>query len=295
MIVADARKNKGDRTLEQWVQEESAMVAQAILHRLPPAVRQAMTTLEAIETGAQALMQSIGRHITEALMVSPVPASLGVCRDCGQSLRQVDAQRSRMITGIFGDYQWSRPYGVCPQGHGSAAPQDQVLQWGPGQVSPKLAAILARIAVDVPFDPVPDVLAHTLGLGIDGEMVRRVTEKIGSWAESQEQEAIQAAQGGTTPVPPAPGPSALLIALDGAMVNTERERDHHRGWHEGKVGVCARFEPTPLPSSDVPNNVQSAYAPADYCIGFEQQAEFFPRLYAHALNSFSAPKNFQFY
>ena len=31
------------------------MVAQAILHRLPPAVRQAMTTLEAIETGAQAI------------------------------------------------------------------------------------------------------------------------------------------------------------------------------------------------------------------------------------------------
>ncbi|MCL5972214.1 MAG: hypothetical protein M1499_06605 [Firmicutes bacterium] len=34
MIVADARKNKGDRTLEQWVQEESAMVAQALMQSI---------------------------------------------------------------------------------------------------------------------------------------------------------------------------------------------------------------------------------------------------------------------
>jgi len=287
IIIADGQyEGKENRTITEWVQEESAGVVQEILQRLSPAVRQAMTTLEAIETGTQTLTQSIGRQITKALMVSPISESWGVCRECGRPLRLVDAHRPRSITGIFGDYQWTRPYAVCPQGHGSEAPQDRVLQLGPGQVSPKLAAVLARIAIDVPFDQVPDMLAHTLGVVIDGEMVRRVTAKIGSWAESQEQTAIQAAQRGYTPVPSAPGPSALLISLDGAMVNTKRPRDNHRGWHEGKVGVCARFEPTPPAlSSETSDDPKPAYGPAEYCIGFERQAEFLPRLYVHALQA----------
>jgi len=149
-----------------------------------------MTTLETIETSTQALMQRMGRHITEALMEAPLSESSGVCRECASPLRRVDGRRARAILGIFGDYDWARPYLVCPQGHGSEAPQDRVLKLGPGQVSPKLAAILARIAIDVPFDQVPDIVAQTLGLAIDGEMVRRVTENIGSWAESQEQMTI---------------------------------------------------------------------------------------------------------
>jgi hypothetical protein len=173
---------------------------------------------------------------------------------------------------------------VCPQGHGSEAPQDRVLKLGPGQVSPKLAAIIARIAIDVPFDQVPDIVEQTLGLVIDGEMVRRVTEKIGSWAESQEQMMIQEAQARHAAVPSAPGPSTLLMAVDGAMVNTKRARDGHRGWHEGKVGVCARFEPTPHPlSTEETDEANPSYRSVDYCVGFEPQAKFLARLYAHAL------------
>ena len=211
-------------------------------------------------------------------MAAPVSAPLGVCRDCEQPLRRVDAHRPRSITGIFGDYPWTRPYAVCPHGHGSAAPQDQVLQLGPGQVSPKLAAMLARMAIDVPFDQVPDILAHTLGLALDGAMVRRVTEKVGSWAERQEQQAIQAAQAGDVMAPPVPGPRTLLLSVDGAMVKTQRARDNHRGWHEGKVGVCARFEPTPPSMGPDTDEAQPAYGRAEYCIGFEPQADFLPPL-----------------
>lgn len=129
MIIADGpRKDKGDRALEQWVQEESVRVAQEIVQRLSPAVRQAMMTLDAMESGTQALMQRTGRHITEALMADPVVESSGVCRACASPLRQVDRQRARGIIGIFGDYDWARPYLVCPHGHGSEAPQDRVLK-----------------------------------------------------------------------------------------------------------------------------------------------------------------------
>ncbi len=287
MIIADvSHVDKGDRTLEQWVQDESVVVAMEILRRIPPAVRQAMTTLDAIETGTQSLMRRIGRHITEALMEAPAPESSGVCRECASPLRQVDSRRARSTTGIFGDYYWERPYMVCPQGHGSEAAHDRMLKLGPGQVSPKQAAILARIAIDVSFDQVPDMLEQTLGLVIDGEMVRRVTEKIGSWAESQEPMTIQEAQSGHAAVPSVLGPSTFLIALDGAMVNTKRARDGHRGWHEGKVGVCARFEPTPHPlSTEEKDGTKPSYGSVDYCMGFEPHADFLARLYAHALQA----------
>jgi len=283
MIVANgADKCKADVAIEEWVHEEGPTIVANILERMPPAVRQAMTTLDAMESGTQALMMAIGRTMTETLMALPEPMLVGVCRECGRKLRQVDTDRPLTILGIFGTYAWARPYGVCPQGHGSAAPQDQVLKLGPGRASPRLAAIVARLAIEMPFDQVPDVIAQTLGLVVDGDMVRRVAEQIGSWAETQEQQAIQSAEQGH-PVPPVPGPSTLLVSLDGAMVHTQRARDGHQGWHEGKVGVCARFEPKPPSPCVTQEENRPSYAGTDYCVGFEPQADFLPRLYAHAL------------
>ena len=283
MIVANrADKCKIDRAMKEWVHQEAPTIVADILERMPPAVRQAMTTLDAMESGTHALVMAIGRTITETLIALPEPPPLGVCRECGHKLRQVDADRPLTILGIFGTYDWARPYGVCPQGHGSAAPQDQVFKRGPGHASPRLAGILGRLGIELPFDQVPDVLEQTLGLVVDGDMVRRVAEQIGSWAETQEQQAIQAADQGS-PVSSAPGPSTLLVSLDGAMVHTKRTRDGHRGWHEAKVGVCARFEPKAPSPSAVPDDHRPSYAGTDYCVGFEPQANFLPRLYAHAL------------
>lgn len=283
MIVAESHCNdKNYRAIMEWAQTEGAQIAEEVVRRLPPAVRQAMTSLDEIETGIHVLTQLIGRHVTEVLGTATGPTSLGVCRECGHALRLVDARRALTITGIFGDYHWARPYGVCPQGHGSEAPQDRVLMLGPGRLSPKLAAMVSRLAIEVPFDQVPDVLAQTMGLIVDGELVRRVTEQIGSWAESQEQIAMQAVQQGAA-VPTAPGPSTLLISLDGAMVHTKRARDGHQGWHEGKVGVCARFEPTDDVVAD--GDGPPKYDAAEFCIGFESQAEFLPRLYWHAVQA----------
>jgi hypothetical protein len=85
---------------------------------------------------------------------------------------------------------------MCPQGHESEDSQDRVWQLGPGQASLTLAAILAWLAVDFPFDHVPEALEQTLGLAEDGEMVRRITAHSRPWAESQEPAAIHAARGG---------------------------------------------------------------------------------------------------
>ena len=95
IIEDDSLKDKGNRALEQWVHEESVLVATELLHRLSPAVRQAMTTLDAIETGTQSLMRRIGRHITEVLMEfrsqSPPACVENVHPPCGRSMRAVPA------------------------------------------------------------------------------------------------------------------------------------------------------------------------------------------------------------
>jgi hypothetical protein len=85
-------------------------------------------------------------------------------------------------------------------------------------------------------------------------------------------------------VPAAPGPSTLLIAMDGAMVHTTRARDGYRGWQEAKAGVCARFESIPLAAAPKePDEAKSVYQSVDYGVGFEPQADFLPGVYAHAL------------
>ena len=71
-----------------------------------------------------------------------------------------------------------------------------------------------------------------------------------------------------------------------ALVHTTRARDGHRGWHEAKVGVCARFEPTPVATApEEPGKRKPVYQSVDYCVGFEPQADFLPRMYAHALQA----------
>lgn len=286
MIIAESssENSNGVAVLAEWVRTEGLGVALDLFHRMPPAVRQAMPTLSDMESGIQRLTQVIGQQIVTTLMASPNGPGLGHCGECGQALRLVDARRPRQIFGIFGPYPFARPYAVCPQGHGSDAPNDRTLMLGPGSLSPTLAAIVARLAIEVPFDQVPDIIAETLGLPVEGELVRRATEQVGTWAETQEQQAIK----GTpedTPIPSAPGPSALLISLDGAMVHTQRTTDGHQGWHEGKVGICARFEPRITPESTSTDEARPDYGPAEYCIGFEPRAAFMPRLYWHAVQA----------
>ena len=222
----------------------------------------------------------------ERLMAPPPDADAGVCPQCGQSRRLVDARRPRTLLGMFGLYHLTRPYGVCPAGHGGGAAHDRTLMLGPGSMSPKLAALVARLAIEIPFDQVPDVLAETLTLSVDGERVRRVTEQVGTWAEGQEQQAIRRlSEDAPAPTAPGSGPSTLLISVDGAMVHTVRTQDSHRGWHEGKVGVCARFEPRSTPENASVDEAQPAYNAPEFCIGFEPHAAFVPRLHGHAVQA----------
>ncbi|PSR30628.1 MAG: hypothetical protein C7B46_17770 [Sulfobacillus benefaciens] len=52
MIVAESNcDGKNYRAIMEWAQTEGPRIAEEVVQRLPPAVRQAMTSLDEIETG----------------------------------------------------------------------------------------------------------------------------------------------------------------------------------------------------------------------------------------------------
>ena len=276
------RKPEMSPVVRQWINTIVPQIVGHVMDHLPAAVRETLTSLEAIESGIQCLTRCIGQQVTETWMTEQPRVPLGTCRECGTPLRAV-GNRERLILGVFGDYRVDRVYGVCPQGHGSDVPQDRVWGLGPGQTSPLLSRMLTRLAIEMPFDQVPEVVEEMLGRTIDGERVRRTAEAIGTWAEAQEQQTMDALMTGDVAVPVVPGPSTLVIALDGAMVHTDQ--DGEVGWHEGKVGVCARFEPVVDPRLRDANDRPTRFGlvPSDFCIGFESREAFLPRLYTHAV------------
>ncbi len=74
----------------ECAEELVAEIVPWILEHVPPAVRQAMTTLRDIEVGRQQFVQVLGPHLTQAsLAIDPAPP-LGTCPICGDRLQVVD-------------------------------------------------------------------------------------------------------------------------------------------------------------------------------------------------------------
>ena len=280
MIWQSAEEIKNFRPVMAWMRGQGGEMVQQLLDNMPPAVRQALSgTLDTMERGVQGMTAMIGQTVVQALLDSTPDSSPGHCGVCDSPLRLVDGQRARLQVGIFGPYALRRAYYVCPHGHGSDVPLDRRLGLGPYQASPALSQIITRLAVEMPFDQVADTLRTVTGHIVDGEWVRRIAETIGDQAEGQEAAACKAAASEQSPTRQ-PGPSALVIATDGAMVYTTRNEE--RGWHEAKIGICARGEPVTSASTSVPEESRWEARTTDYCVGFEPRTAFWTRLYAHA-------------
>ena len=279
MVCESAGAVKTFQPLMAWIDEVSQSVATGLMDQMTPAVRQALMTLEAMEAGVQAVMTAIGQAVVQRLIEATPVRAIGRCGECGSRLRLVDARRPRIQTGIFGDYTIARAYYVCPAGHGTEVPLDRQLRLGSHQATPLLSRLITRYAIEVPFDQVADLLAETTGRSLDGEVIRRIVEDVGTYAEQLEQAAIASAAD-TVRLPAVPGGSTLIVAVDGAMVNTRRAGE--QGWHEAKVGVCVRGEPQIACATDTGEPVWQSQT-TDYCAGFEDREQFWPRVYAHAL------------
>jgi hypothetical protein len=96
-------------------------------------------------------------------------------------------------------------------------PLDERLALGAEPWSPFVHASVVRLGTWLPFEQVPEGLAHFTRVAVDSDTARRLTEAAGAALVQVETAAVERLEG--APPPPAPaGPAVLQLSVDGAMV-----------------------------------------------------------------------------
>ncbi len=218
------------------------------------------------------LIERVARGHAQGL---PRPAR---CAACGGALKR--RERPRPLVGLVGDYTLRRAYYWCAAYKRGAPPLDAALGLGPGDVSPGLARVVARAAVDATFTPAAEQVREALGATLSDETTRRLAERIGVAAEARTQAAIVHAQQGQPvwaedEVQCADDTTILAVEVDRALVHQEA------GWHEMKVTTLAPLGPD-LRTDPVSGRTALAWGPASYGVGTEEAEAFWWRVYVEA-------------
>jgi hypothetical protein len=144
--------------------------------------------------------------------------------------------------------------------------------WGldSGALTPGLARVVCRDGLEAPFGQGASLVAEQLGVAVDADLVRRVTERLGTLAD-----ADQAARS----VWPAPVeqavPATLAVELDGGLVHLRA------AWHALKVGRVAPLGPKMVDDA-ASGDRHLARGPSCSCAGLEGTDHFWPRLVREA-------------
>ena len=193
MIRASQELSQERRTSwSEWVAVMRENMGKWWQDTMPVCIRQEVHSLEAIEELVQELLQHCGQTLVTHWVTAQAQHSTGpapTCSQCGTPMRYV-SHRPLHKLGWFGEYAWTRSYWMCSVGHGGKAPADETLGLGPEHLTPTLARLVTEYAVNAPFDQVPEMVESALNLRMDGETVRRITERVGQQAELQEQSQI---------------------------------------------------------------------------------------------------------
>lgn len=175
------------------------MVVRTALEETVPTLLDA--DLAAIEQRVQQMSRRLWGQLVELVLVQrarQAPRPLR-CAECGAALCR--RERERHLQGLVGDYTVRRPWYWCAGCGQSQAPLDEDVGLGPGVLSPGLARVVARAALEVPFAPAVDQVQEMLGVAVSREVARRTTEDAGAVAEAQVQAAIGRAQRRSTGTP----------------------------------------------------------------------------------------------
>jgi len=260
------------------IQEMQAVMGEALETVVPELLTADLATLEQ-------RVQQVGRVILGGLIERvaaahaqglPRPAR---CPACKGALKR--RERPRPLVGLVGDYTLHRAYYWCATCKQGAAPLDEALGLGPGDVSPGLTRVVARAAVDATFTPAVEQVQEALGATLSDETARRLAERIGAAAEAQTQAAIARARQGqpvwtAAEVQRADDTTILVVEVDGVLVHQEA------GWHEMKVGTLAPLGPG-LHSDPTHGRATLAWGSASYGVGGEDAEAFWWRVYVEAL------------
>jgi len=199
--------------------------------------------------GMEQRLRQVGRAVFGAVVervaaLREATEERGACPACGGPLQSVDQARRRTLQGLVGDYTLYRGYyqcGACKHGH---APLDARLGLGTGSLSPGLLRVVCRAGIEGGFVDAGDRVVASVGVTIDDEVRRCLTEGIGAVAEAEVQAAMaRVAQGqpawadADAAVTTAPESGVRAVEVDGMCVHRDDD------WHEMKVVTVAPLGP----------------------------------------------------
>ena len=229
----------------------------------------------AVEQKAQRLAREAMGMAMERTTAEPEDTRPVLCPRCQRGMRLV-GRRPREVVGVVGEWTVVRRYWHCaPCGLG-LSPWDETLGLGVGRLSPRLQRAICREAVDLPFSGAAENVWDLLGVEVDAEEVRRVSEGIGQVAESEEKARVAAIVEGRALEPGKALADTLLVEADGCMENVDG------AWHEVKAGLVAPLSEQ-LEMDERSGRLRRRALGAHYVAGVREAPEaFFARLYAKA-------------
>ncbi len=239
--------------------------------------------LGSLEVRVQRLLRRVGGRLVSVLAawaVGEAAAATPACVRCGQPMRRV-GRRSRQLVGLVGDVRLERTYYHCAACGVGGAPADALWGLDSGMLTPGLARVAARAGLEAPFGQAASLVAEHLGVQVEEEVVRRVTEQLGRLADA-DQAAMPAAgpspRQGVPAALPQPAVDTLVVELDGGMVHLRQ------AWSELKAGRVAPLGPKLVADPDSGDHYL-ALGPSCYCAGVESCDVFWPRLVREAVRA----------
>jgi hypothetical protein len=236
----------------QWLWAEVAAVLQAELAREAAAL-------------CRGDLREIEARVQPLLRLAELAGDRPVCSRCEGPVRLV-GERPRTLVGLVGEVTVRRPYYHCAACQAGMAPLDEAWGLGGGSLTPELARVACRAGIEATFAQAADLVFEHLGVRLDAEAVRGVTEAMGSLVETDQQEAAT-----WQPAADVAVPAVLVVELDGVLV-------HEVGaWREMKLGRVAPLGPR-LMVDRHSGEVHLALGPSTYCVGREEATAFWPRV-----------------
>lgn len=211
----------------------------------PPAVSLATLELTATRLTQDCLLPALAAVVEEQRQQVERDPAAATC-PCGQPAHYKGAASRTLVTQA-GLLTFRRAYYYCGACQTGFYPLDRALGLGPGQFSEGVQAGVCRLGAELPFERAAATYTALTGVPISARAVARVTEARGAaWEEelAEERAALLAGTALPAAAPRLPDAGRWVVALDAARACF---RD---GWHEIKIGVVGRAQPTQRPGRD---------------------------------------------
>lgn len=255
-----------DTQRAQWLWEEVQVVLGAELPRAVDVLCRG--DLGEIEARLQQVLRQVGGALLGGLArvrLADLAGERPVCPRCGDAVRPV-GERPRTLVGLVGEMTMRRPYYHCATCQVGMAPLDEVWGLGSGSLTPELARVVCRDGIETTFAQAADLVFEHLGVRLDAEAVRGISEAMGALVEVEQQDPAC-----WVPAVDAAVPAVLALEVDGVLLH---EVD---AWREMKVGRVAPLGPA-LVVDQESGDTHLALGTSAYCVGREEAAAFWPRV-----------------